>query len=177
MEVKNRLLILAVLRLPVMGPGPLTAQGSHPELAGHTFVPSTLLPDPFVDTYLSSVVGLGQAFDYGLVWPILGDDTLFTAEGELTWVTLDFGYRQRVTDWLALGGRLEAGARVGTNCGVGDLRRRLRRNWISDRRARSFGEAQVVGAIGVPGCRPQQSHVAQHPGLRGGIDRQCGDRR
>jgi len=98
-----------------MIPLSLGAQGSHPELAGHTFVPSTLLPDPFIQTYLSTVVGLGQAFDYGLAWPILSDDTLFVADGELTWVSLGFGYRQRVTDWLALGGRMEAGARVGTN--------------------------------------------------------------
>jgi hypothetical protein len=115
MTLRQRLLFAGVLGALLTPQMSLSAQGTHPELAGHTFVPSTLLPDPFVETYLSTVIGLGSAFDYDIAWPVLGEDTLFLTEGSLTWVTVDFDYRQRVTDWLALGGQVIAGARVGTN--------------------------------------------------------------
>lgn len=98
-----------------MIPLSLGAQGSRPQLAGHAFVSSTIQPDPFIKTTLSTVIALGQAFDYQIAWPVLGDDTLYVAEGEMTWLSLDFDYRQRVTDWLAVGVQGVGGARVGTS--------------------------------------------------------------
>ncbi len=115
MAARNRLLVAGVVGVLMVPHTSVSAQGAHPELAGHTFVPSSLLPDPFIETYLSSVIGLGSAFDYGIAWPVLGEDTLFLADGKIVWVTLDFDYRQRVTDRLAVRGQVQAGARVGTN--------------------------------------------------------------
>ncbi len=107
--------VFGILGTLTIIPISLGAQGSRPQLAGHGFVSSTLLPDPFIKTSLSTVVALGQAFDYQIAWPVLGDDTLYVAEGEMTWLSLDFDYRQRVTDWLAVGVQGVGGARVGTS--------------------------------------------------------------
>jgi hypothetical protein len=98
----------------VTNSGPLHAQGHHPQLAGHAFVSSTLMRDPFLDTRLSNVIALGSVFDYQVTAEI-GGDTLVQAEGKMTWVMVDFDYLQNVTDWLALGAQVTGGARVGTN--------------------------------------------------------------
>jgi hypothetical protein len=95
-------------------PAALPAQGSHPALRGHTFVPTTLIPDPFVKTQLGTFVGIGQAFDFEIE-VVIEDDTLLSEDGKMTWVFAEFDYRQRVTDWLQLHGAFFGGARVGTN--------------------------------------------------------------
>ena len=93
----------------------LRAQGQIPRLAGHTFVTSNLIPDPFVKTQLGLLIGLGSAFDYEIRGPVLGEDTLIVEEGKMKWVIAEFDYRQRVTDWLQLDALVGGGARVGTN--------------------------------------------------------------
>lgn len=93
----------------------LRAQGQIPRLAGHTFVTSNLIPDPFVKTQLGLLIGLGSAFDYEVRGPVLGEDTLVIEEGKMTWVSAELDYRQRVTDWLQLDALVVGGARVGTN--------------------------------------------------------------
>jgi len=98
----------------IAAPDPLSAQGSHPALSGHTFIPTTLVPDPFVKTQLGTLIGLGKAFDYAIE-VVIENDTLVSQEGRMTWVLAEFDYRQRVTDWLLLFGKFDGGARVGTN--------------------------------------------------------------
>ena len=99
----------------LLAPFDLHAQGQNPSLAGHTFVPNTLVEGPFVATHFRSLVGMASAFGYDVGTVVIDDDTLGTLEGNMTWVRVEFEQRQKVADWLALEGAFRAGARVGTN--------------------------------------------------------------
>jgi hypothetical protein len=98
----------------VAGPQPLSAQGQNPSIAGHTFVPNTVIDDPFVTTHFRSLVGLASAFGYTIL-EIPTADSVIDVEGEMTWVLVEWEYRQKVADWLSLNGSMSGGARVGTN--------------------------------------------------------------
>ena len=112
MHVRAPLLsALAVLLMPAQ----LHAQGQNPSLAGHTFVPNTLVEGPFIATHFRSLVGLASAFGYDVGTVVIDDDTLAALEGNMTWVRVEFEQRQKVADWLALEAAFSAGARVGTN--------------------------------------------------------------
>ena len=105
------LLVLAL----VAAPAGLRAQGRNPSLAGHTFVPNTMVEGPFVATHFRSLVGAAAAYGYYVGTLVLEHDTLVALEGNMTWVRVEFEQRQKVADWLALEGTFRAGARVGTN--------------------------------------------------------------
>jgi hypothetical protein len=99
----------------LLAPGELAAQGQNPSLAGHTFVPNTMVEGPFVATHFRSLVGAANAYGYQVGTVTIEDDTLVALEGNMTWVRVEFEQRQKVADWLALEGAFRAGARVGTN--------------------------------------------------------------
>ena len=115
MRPSGRLLSLCATYMLLVLPASVEAQGRLPELAGHTFVPTAIIRDPFLDTRLETVVGLGEAFDFDITGPGLIGDTVLRAEGTMTWVVAGFDYLHTVNDWLALGGEITGGARVGTN--------------------------------------------------------------
>jgi hypothetical protein len=106
-------LLFAVAAL--LGPTELAAQGQNPSLAGHTFVPNTMVEGPFIATHFRSLVGAASAFGYDVGTVVIDDDTLAALEGSMTWVRVEFEQRQKVADWLALEAAFSAGARVGTN--------------------------------------------------------------
>jgi hypothetical protein len=114
MHVRATLISLSTAGL-LLAPAPLNAQGQNPSLAGHTFVPNTLVEGPFVATHFRSLVGAASAFGYDVGTVVINDDTLGVLEGNMTWVRVEFEQRQKVADWLALEGAFSAGARVGTN--------------------------------------------------------------
>jgi hypothetical protein len=99
----------------LLAPAELHAQGQNPSLAGHTFVPTTVVDGPFIATHFRSLVGLASAYGYDVGTVVIEDDTLGTLEGSMTWVLVEFEQRLKVADWLALDGAFTAGARVGTN--------------------------------------------------------------
>ena len=114
MQFRVPLLTLVAL-VGLLTPAGLNAQGQNPSLAGHTFVPNTMVEGPFVATHFRSFVGLANAFDYDVARIVIDDDTLVALPGSMTWVLVEFEQRQKVADWLALEGSFSAGARVGTN--------------------------------------------------------------
>jgi hypothetical protein len=114
MRFRAPLLILFAVAV-LLAPATLAAQGQNPSLAGHTFVPNTVVEGPFVATHFRSLVGAASAFGYDAGSVIIDDDTLVALEGNMTWVTVEFEQRQKVADWLALEGAFRVGARVGTN--------------------------------------------------------------
>ncbi len=98
----------------VVTPQPLRAQGQNPSIAGHTFVPNTVLDDPFIATHFRSLVGAASAFGYTIL-EIPTADSVINVDGQMTWVLVEFAYRQQVADWLSLEGSASGGARIGTN--------------------------------------------------------------
>src|SRR5262245_13904348 len=84
-------------------------------LGVHTFVPSTLLGDPFAGSYVRNVTGAGTAV--GLQVPKLDIDerVIGYQDADLTFLTLGMEYQQSVNQWLALRVGFSGGARLGTS--------------------------------------------------------------
>ena len=60
MRIRATLLGIAAVAI-VAAPQPLRAQGQNPSLAGHTFVPNSLLEGPFIATHFRSLVWAASA--------------------------------------------------------------------------------------------------------------------
>ena len=86
----------------------------RPSLAGHTFVPTDLVPDAFVRTYVRTSLGYAsaQSIDYPPV--VIGGDTLKVLSGNLTYATLGLEYQARLRDWIATRIGLGLVTRLGT---------------------------------------------------------------
>jgi len=110
-------LAVAVL---VCGAGVLGAQEQghgvlkRPAIAGHTFLSSDAVPDPFVRSYVRQSLGMARALDLSYPLGIIGEDTLALLEGDLTYAVLEFEYQHAVKHWLAARGRFNLRSRVGT---------------------------------------------------------------
>jgi hypothetical protein len=81
---------------------------------GHQFVPSTVVPDPFISTTFTSVTGFGRAI--GLTVPIFNIDNEQIGElsGNIGFMSLEFGYQQRIKSRFAVRVGANASARLGT---------------------------------------------------------------
>jgi hypothetical protein len=84
-------------------------------LGGHNYIPSELLGDPFVGTYVRNSTGGGMALGLKVPIPDLEGDILGYAESDIGFITIGLEYQQNITNWLAfrLGG--SGGARLGTS--------------------------------------------------------------
>ena len=98
----GRTLALATFLL-ALGLAPLVhaQEDARPMLAGHTFVPTDLIPDAFVHTYARTSLGYAesQSVDYPPV--VIGRDTLQVLNGALSYATLGIEYQALLRDWIA----------------------------------------------------------------------------
>ncbi len=88
-----------------------------PTLNGHRFIPSETVPDPFVNTYMLSKLGVGVATDLEFPLIEIGGDTLFLPRGDQLFVVLEYRYQQRIKKWLAVKVGFSTLARLGTDAG------------------------------------------------------------
>jgi hypothetical protein len=104
------LLVVALAR------SPLPAQETcHQCLNGFRFLPSTVLGNPFANTYFQAATGGGMALDLNIPVRQLDGTVVDTIGGDIGFLLLDFEYQQAVTRWLALRASLTAVGRVGTS--------------------------------------------------------------
>lgn len=91
----------------------------RPLLGGHTFIWNPATRDPFPRTFIRSTVGVGKTVDRVLIpsFEIEGK-VVEEVRGDLLFAELDFAYQHRVQDWLAVWGRFNLGARLGTTTGA-----------------------------------------------------------
>ena len=84
-------------------------------LGGHLFIPSAVVPDPFISTTFGSTTGFGQAV--GLKVPIrnLDGEKIGELEGDIGFMLLEFGYQQKIAHNFALRAGALATARMGTS--------------------------------------------------------------
>jgi hypothetical protein len=84
-----------------------------PRLAGHTFIPTRRVPDPFIKTFVRSSVGLGKAYD--ITYPLVDLDTILVLglTGDVVFANLDFEYQQAINSWLAVRGEFRVVGRLG----------------------------------------------------------------
>jgi len=85
------------------------------QLAGHVFLPSAIVKDPFVTTFFRTTTGAGAAL--GLDVPIynLNDSLLGTVTGDIAFATLGFEYQQALGRWFALRASVSGTARLSTS--------------------------------------------------------------
>jgi hypothetical protein len=106
-------LALAVLALGA-APSANAQQAPRPSLAGHTFVPTDLVPDAFVRSYVRSSLGYAEATSIDYPPLVVHGDTLQVLNGSLSYATLGLEYQALLRDWIAT--RIGAGlvSRLGT---------------------------------------------------------------
>jgi hypothetical protein len=99
----------------LVGPAEAQKDSIRRTLGKHTFLPSTLLGDPFAGTYVRNLTGGGSAV--GLQVPKLNLDEQIVEYQDATINFLQIGmeYQQSVTKWLALRAGFTGGARLGTS--------------------------------------------------------------
>ena len=93
----------------------ITTHGNFPEKGDHVFVPTTFIPDAFVDTELAIGIGYTNsiATDIPLFTP--GGQQIGTVEGDLLLMTGNLEFNCALRDWIGFFARFNAVARSGSN--------------------------------------------------------------
>jgi len=86
-----------------------------PELAGHNFIISAQVPDPFITSFFRNATGGGIAFDLQSVVTDTNGDTLIDVSGDVAFLNLGFEYQGALAEWVAIRLGFEGAARVGTS--------------------------------------------------------------
>lgn len=96
---------------------PLQAQNDsiRRTLGKHTFLPSTLLGDPFAGTYVRNLTGGGSAVGLQVPKLNLDEEVLEYQDASIGFLTVGMEYQQSLTNWLALRAGFTGGARLGTS--------------------------------------------------------------
>jgi len=111
----RKLTYLAVLVMLL--PGGLAAQQAVSESnrvqfrGGHRFIHNSVVPSPFVMTFVRNAVGVGVAADLP-VGPLV-NDSIVGLTGDVVFAGLDFEFQHAVKSWLGVRARLKLDARVG----------------------------------------------------------------
>jgi hypothetical protein len=106
-------LAVALLAL-VAAPSAHAQEDPRPSLAGHTFVPTDLVPDAFVRSYVRTSLGYAEAVSIDYPPIVISGDTLQVLNGSLSYATLGIEYQAALQNWIAV--RIGAGlvSRLGT---------------------------------------------------------------
>ncbi len=107
------MLALTLLAL-VAAPWARAQEDARPSLAGHSFVPTDLVPDAFVRSYVRTSLGYAEAQSIDYPPLVIHGDTLELLNGSLSYATLGIEYQATLRDWIAT--RIAAGlvSRLGT---------------------------------------------------------------
>jgi len=89
------------------------------ELAGHTFIPSNLVGDPFIASYVRSGTGAGVASGVQIPIRDVDGNVLTVLEGNLAFLLLEFEYQQALGSWARLGTNEETILSQGINAVYG----------------------------------------------------------
>jgi hypothetical protein len=93
----------------------LRAYKRLPILNGFRFIPSDVVPDPFITTFIKINVGTGTAFDLNSYVKNLQGNVIDTLSGDLTYISGEAEFQLAVNDWLAFGVSAGGTGRLGTN--------------------------------------------------------------
>jgi hypothetical protein len=84
-----------------------------PVLDNHKFIVNNNVRSPFIKTYFSNLLGIGQALDLKVPILEIDGDQVFALRGTLYFLNLGFEYQYAVTDWLAVWLQFAISSRVG----------------------------------------------------------------
>lgn len=110
-------LLVALVAGPV-APARAQESAANPaprDFGGHLFLPSTVVPDPFISTTFTNATGFGKAVN--LVIPIynLDGEKIGETSSDIGFMGLEFGYRQAVSRRVALRLAASGSGRLGTS--------------------------------------------------------------
>jgi hypothetical protein len=111
---------LLVIAAVAASSSPVVAQDSGdrewkaPHKNGHTFSPTSGVPDAFVRSYIRNNLGISQTADVDIPLGIVDGDTLFASRGGLMFANLGLEYQQTIKDWIAFRVAFNVNGRLGT---------------------------------------------------------------
>jgi hypothetical protein len=86
-----------------------------PILNNFKFVPSEIIEDPFINTYIKLVVGSGLALDLNTYVKDLEGNIQDTVSGDISYISADIQFQLAVNNWLAFNISAGGYGRIGTN--------------------------------------------------------------
>lgn len=89
-----------------------------PELNSHIFLPSTMIEDPFNNTYMDIGVGIAASGEFKYPLFEIGGDPINATRGQLMYVDVGLKYQQKIQDWASMHIKYFLVARLGTNVGT-----------------------------------------------------------
>jgi hypothetical protein len=111
-----RHLALCGLMIVVLAVPSAAQESRFPRLADHQFVPATSIPEPFINTNIQTIVGLG--FTTNSTSPLISpeDGTVIgSVESDQVLSNIGLQYQHRVKEWLAVRLSLDIAGRLGTD--------------------------------------------------------------
>lgn len=81
-------------------------------LAGHEFIPSSFIDDPFVRTFLRTGLGFGSTINFVPPPVIVHGKPIKGPTGDLMFAVLDFEFQYAIRSWLGVRGRLDVTGRM-----------------------------------------------------------------
>ena len=81
-------------------------------IAGHTFIPSSFMRDPFVRTYFQTGLGFGSTLNRVIPAVTVEGKPLAGPNGNLLFAVMDMEYQYAIRPWLAVRGRLDVTGRM-----------------------------------------------------------------
>ena len=112
-RTRTTLLALTVMICACPAKGAGQADITAPRVGETRVVPTTFLPDPFINTKVS--LGLGYGKSSNILTPLLEieGDPILGLEGDLLYLILDFEYKYAVREWVAVWARIRVAGRLG----------------------------------------------------------------
>jgi hypothetical protein len=86
-----------------------------PILNNFRFIPSDVIDNPFITSFVKTSVGVGAAIQLKSFIRDLQGNVLDTLSGNLSFVSMDILFQLALTDWLAVNGKFGGSARLGSN--------------------------------------------------------------
>ncbi len=100
-EVKDSIILKTSKQLPILN--------------NFRFIPSDIVGNPFITTFIKTSVGAGAAIDLKSFIKDLNGNIIDTLSGNLFFVLGDIQFQLAINDWLALNGKYGGIARLGSN--------------------------------------------------------------
>jgi len=86
-----------------------------PILNGFRFIPSDVVRDPFINTFIKLNVGGGAALDLKSYVKDLQGNVFDTLSGDLSYISAEIEFQYAVNDWLAFSGSFGGNSRLGSS--------------------------------------------------------------
>jgi hypothetical protein len=93
----------------------LRAYKRLPILNGCRFIPSDIVKDPFINTFIKLNFGSGSALDLKAYVKNIKGEVLDTLSGDITYISAELEFQYAVNDWLAFNFLYGGNSRIGTS--------------------------------------------------------------